>query len=100
MGGALGSRKAANEQKRSKFADLVEECREAGEPSQAPWRRHGEASSGPQPSACSTMWDTQEQSVRKPPKMWWRRQKGQLLAVAVKKARSLGPSDTEGISRG
>ncbi len=67
---------AANERKRAKYADLVEDCREAGwKATMCPVEVGCRASLGPQRFACSATWDVQEQGVEKPLKNWQRRQR-------------------------
>lgn len=67
----------------------------------APSDRDAGASSGPQPSACSTMWEAQEQRVGKPPEKWRRRQRrGNFWLWLRRKHKGWGPSNTQGVSRG
>ncbi len=79
---------AANERKRAKYADLVEDCREAGwKATMCPVEVGCRGFSlGPQRFACSATWDVQEQGVEKPLKNCRGGREGQLLAVAKEEA--------------
>ncbi len=78
---------AANERKRAKYADLVEDCREAGwKATCVPSKWDAGASLGPQRFACSATWIVKEQGVEKPLKNWQRRQRRAALAVAKEEA--------------
>lgn len=70
---------AAKEQKHAKYADLAEECKEAGwtaitKPCKAPSKWDAGAWSGPQWSARSPTWDAWQQGVGNLSKNWKRRQ--------------------------